>query len=72
MDGSTHVSLAPRLSQGDFARAPTGVIENDDRCDWHLASPLLGIESCRVIVAATTTVLVRCPEALRGVRDHQP
>jgi len=37
--------------------------ENNDRRDWNLACPALGLESCRIAAASTTPVLVRCPTA---------
>jgi hypothetical protein len=36
--------------------------ENGDRRDWNVACPALGLASCRIAAAATTPVLVRCPE----------
>lgn len=35
--------------------------ENEDRRDWNLACPELGLDACRLAAASTTPVLVRCP-----------
>ncbi|MBI3972369.1 MAG: hypothetical protein HY332_13905 [Chloroflexi bacterium] len=36
--------------------------ENEDRRDWRLAGEALGLSSCRIAAAATTSILVQCPQ----------